>query len=245
MPEQMLTKWIKAGYLHIKDAWGLPDWLLPEKSLNVAAEKIGDKGLLRISRPLVIRDGLERLLGRDPSALSAEQWQEALRRGPQLPQVKAVAEAFLEVADTIMAQFPRIQSTIDPMVICRSLAVLLYAPLVEQGKAVSAELGGLLGVKANEPAELVKSYAEAVVNGDIPTLEKVNQCIVGYSDWHQWALALQKEVLRCRLRPKLIAVTPPLSAELASVLAIIIKEGHHDESRGDHSGSSGQPILAQ
>jgi hypothetical protein len=130
------------------------------------------------------------------------------------------------------------------MVICRSIAVLLLAPLVDRGKLVSQELAGVLGGQANYPAQLIVSYAEAVVRGDIPTLEKVDQCIVRFSDWQEWASVLQEEVLRCRLKPRLIAVTPPLSSDLTSVLATMIKEGY-DESSGDHSAHSGDQILAQ
>jgi hypothetical protein len=152
--------------------------------------------------------------------------------------------AFVEVAEPIMAQFEKVRPAIDPIVICRCLAVLLYAPLVDRGKMVSQELAGVLGGQADQPARLIVSYATAVIRGDIPTLEKVNQSILKYSDWQEWALALQEEVLRCRLKPKLIAVTPPLSTSLVSTLATMIKEGY-DESSGDHSAHSGDQVVAQ
>jgi hypothetical protein len=104
----------------------------------------------------------------------------------------------------------------------------------------------VLGGQANQPAQLIVSYAAAVVRGDIPTLEKVYQCILKYSDWQEWASVLQEEVLRCRLKPRLVAVTPPPSSDLAALLATMIKEETgYDESGSDPAGNSGDAILAQ
>jgi hypothetical protein len=91
---------------------------------------------------------------------------------------------------------------------------------------------------------LIRSYAGAVNRGDIPTLEKVNQCIVKYSVWQEWASALQEQALSCRYTSKLIAVTPPLSADLIGVLAILMKE-EHDEYSGDNPGYPGDQVIAQ
>ena len=58
------------------------------------------------------------------------------------------------------------------MVICRSLAVLLFAPFIQQGQALLEEIAGVLGRPASDPAELIVSYAEAVRRSDIPTVER-------------------------------------------------------------------------
>jgi len=244
MAKQMITRLLKTVYPYLKAESGIPPWLFPERSLNQAIDAVGEKGLLRVGRPLGTADGVLKSAP-DPASITPQEWQEAIRQWRPLSQLGPMMMAFVEIAEPIMAHFEKIRPAIDPMAICRSLAVLVYAPLVEQGKAISQELAGVLGVKANQPAELIASYAAAVVRGDISTLEKVNQCVVKYGDWQEWALSLQEEALRCRLKPRLIAVTPPLSAELASIVVTMFKEASYDESRGDHPGSSGNPVLAQ
>ena len=111
---------------------------------------------------------------------------------------------------------------------------------------VTEELAAVLGGQADQPARLIVSYAAAVVNGDVPTLERLNQCILKYSDWQEWVSVLQKEVLRCRLRPRLIAVTPPLSSDLTGILATMIKEETgYDESGSDPAGDSVNTLFGQ
>jgi hypothetical protein len=243
MAKQTITRLLKTVFPHLKTESGIPPWLFPERSLNQTIDAIGDSGLLRVRPPLGMADAVL-ASAPDPTSITPQEWQNAIRQWRPLPQFGPVMTAFVEVAEAVMAQFERVRPAIDPMVICRSIAVLLLAPLVDRGKLVSQELAGVLGGQANYPAQLIVSYAEAVVRGDIPTLEKVDQCIVRFSDWQEWASVLQEEVLRCRLKPRLIAVTPPLSSDLTSVLATMIKEGY-DESSGDHSAHSGDQILAQ
>jgi hypothetical protein len=243
MAKQTITRLLKTVFPHLKAESGIPPWLFPERSLNQALDAVGDSGLLGVGSPLGMADAVLASVP-DPASVSPQEWQQAIREWPPLPQFGRVMTAFVEVAEPIMAQFEKIWPVVDPMAICRSLAVLTFASLVDKGKPLVAELVGVLGGQVDQPAELLLSYAAAVVGGDIPTLEKVNQCILKYSDWQEWALALQEEVLRCRLKSKLIAVTPPLSSDLMSVLATMIKEGY-DESRGDHSAHSGDQILAQ
>ena len=246
MKEQKLAELIKSGYPHVKEKAGLASWVLPEHGLNRITDEVGDNGILKVSRPLGLTENMERLLksAPDPASVPQQAWQEAVKQWQPLSQVSPVIAAFLEVAGLVTAQLHSIRNGVDPMVICRSLAVLLFAPFVEQGQALLSELAGVLGRPANDPAELIKSYAGAVIGGDITALEKVNQSIVKYSDWQEWASAMQERALSCRHTPKLIAVTPPLSAELAGVMAIFMKEGH-DESSGDNPGYSGEPVAAQ
>jgi hypothetical protein len=245
MAEQTLTRWLKTGYPHIKAGCGLPPWVLPERSLSRVTEEVGDAGILKVGRPLGLAGGLDWLKeAPDPATVSPEAWQEAVKQRQSLSQFGRCIGAFLKIADTITAGLPLIRSRIDPMVVCRSLAVLLFAPFIDQGKAVLAEVASALSSDGGEPSQLILSYGEAVMREDIVMVEKVNQSIVKYSAWQEWALALQEEVLRCRYTPRVIAVTPPLSAKLVSVVATMIKEGH-DEFRRDYPGYSGKPVLAQ
>jgi len=222
MAEQTIRRLLKAVYPHLKAESGIPPWLFPERSLNQAMDAVGDSGLLRVGRPLGAVAWVDS--APDPATISPQEWQNAIRQWRPLPKLSPMMAAFVEVAEPIMAQFEKVRTAIDPMVICRSTAVLLYAPLVDRGKVVSQELAAVLGGQASQPAQLIMSYAQAVVGGDIPTLEKVDQCILRHLEWQEWASALQEEVLRCRLKPRLIAVTPPLSTDLTSILATMIKE---------------------
>jgi hypothetical protein len=246
MKEQKLAELIKGGYPYVKDEAGLAPWVLPEHGLNRIVDKVGDDGILKVSRPLGLTENVESLLksAPDPANVSQPAWQEAVKQWQPLSQVRPVVAAFLEVAVPVMAKYHEIKPKVDPMVICRSLAVLLFAPFIQQGQALLGELAGVLGRPANDPGELIKSYARAVIGGDITALEKVNQSIVKYSAWQEWASALQEQALGCRHTPKLIAVTPPLLADLTGVLAILMKEGH-DESGRENPRHPGEPVTAQ
>ena len=246
MAEDKLTRWVKTGYPHVKEGAGLLSWVLPEHGLNRTVDEVGDSGILKVSQPLGLAEGVERLLegAPDPLDVSPQAWQDAVRKWQPLSQLRSVIAAFLEVAGPVMAQLQVIKPRVDPMVICRSMAVLLFAPFIDQGRALLGEVAGVLDRQTNDYAELIVSYAEAVRRSDIPTVEKVNQCIVKYNSWQEWASALQEQVLSCRYTPRLIAVTPPLSADLVGFLATMFKEGY-DESGGDHTEDSGEPVLAQ
>lgn len=247
MANQVLTKWVKKVYPYLKEGCGLPSWVLPEHSLNRSLYEIGDTGLLNVGKPLSGTDSVKWLFETepDPASVSPTEWWDAIKQHQSFNNLSPVVTAFIEVADVVIAQFPRLRSRIDPMIICRTLAVLLYAPLVEQGKAVLAEIASVLSEHADQPAQLILSCAEAVVRSDISTLERVNQCIMRYPEWQEWTSALQDEVLKCRYKPKLIAVTPPLSSELTGILATMIKEGaDYDKSGRDNQGSPSNPVSA-
>jgi hypothetical protein len=247
MTQGRLITWLKAGYPYLKAGSGLPSWLLPERSLRRTADELGDGSILRMSQPLQLTKGIEAVFDQalDPASFTPEAWQEAVKRWPPLSQVRPVVEAFLEVAGRVRAQFRRIRSGAAPMVICRHLAVLLFAPFIPEGRPVLEELAPILGGSASEPAELIRSYAEAVIDEDAVVVEKVSQCILKYSAWAEWASVLEEETLKCRYTPSLITVTPPPSAELVDALALMIKEAQHDEPRGDNSEHPGGQVRAQ
>ena len=244
MARQTITGLLKAAFPHLKAASGLPPWLLPERSLDQALEAVGDGGLLRMGRPLGLAawaDGAP-----EPASLSPPEWPRALKEWRPLPQFGSVVAAFIEVAEAVTAQLEKHRPDMDPMAVCRSLAVLLFVPFVDRGRPLLEEMARALGNDAGQPATLITAYAGAVARGDIATLEKVHRCILRYGHWREWASVLQAEVLRCRLKPRLIAVTPAFSADVISVLAAMVKEEmSHDESGGDHPGSPGGPVLAR
>jgi len=235
MSEGKLTKWVKVGYPHLKEGAGLAPWVLPERGLSRTADEVGDPGLLEISRPLGLADGVEKFLevAPDPIDLTPQVWQDAVNKWPPLSQVGAVITAFLETSGAISEQCQALKSKIEPMVICRNLIILLFAPFIDKGRALLEEIAGVLGGQADAPAELIRSYARAVSQSDIEMLERVNQCAVKYSEWQQWASALQEQALGCRSTPKLVAVTPSPSADLIGVLATLVKEGNNGPS-GDN-----------
>lgn len=236
MDEQIVSKWLKAGYPYLKEGAGLPSWLLPQRSLEMAADELQDTGILRLSRPLKLASGIETVHDHmpDPSVFTAEAWQQAVSQCPSLSQVKAVVEAYLETADRVTAQLRRIGDRIDPAVIRRSFGVLLLAPLVPQGRRVTEEIAYILSGRADEPEQLMRGYARAVIDGDVATMESVDECIAGYRSWAKWAEKLERQTAAMKCHPKLIAVTPPPSSELAGVLTVMMKEGQQDESGRDY-----------
>jgi len=240
-----LAEFIKSGYHHVKDEVGLASWVLPEHGLNRIVDEVGDDGILKLAQPLGLAEGAARLLKNapGPADVSLQAWQDAVGKWQYLSQVAPVIAAFLKVAGPVMAQLLRIKPIIDPAVICRNTAVLLFAPFVDQGKAVLEEVAKILG-KANSPTELILGYGEAVGRRDITTLEKVDQGILKYSPWQEWASGMQEQVVRCRHTPKLVAVTPAPSMDVIGLLARMIKEGQ-DEPSGDNSECSGDQVIAQ
>ena len=231
MTEQTLTRWLKAAYPYVKEASGLTPWLLPETSVFRTADEIGDSGLLAMGQPLGIAHGMKDILqsALDPSLLSPQDWQERIRRWPCLPQLTPMVVAFVETADMIMARLPLISRDIAPSIISHSLAVLLFAPFITTGKSLLTDIAAVLGGDADQPAQLIRRYGDCVSNGDSATLARVNGCIVQYRHWQAWAQALHRTALTCQHMPRLIAITPPPSAEMTAVLVAMMME-ENDES---------------
>jgi len=236
--KQVLAKLIKTGYPYMKEGSGLPSWLLPESSLTGTVEALGDDGILKISRSLSLDKGLG-----NPSypslSLSPEEWQDAVNNWPNLPKVKPFISAFMEAVSKMTSHLENGIPGVPPMKIYRSLAVIGFAPFIPEGKPIIEELSKILDRQACMPAELLTRYTEAVVNDDITTIEKVNECIVKYDSWARWADRLQKLVGTLTYKPRLIAVTPPLTDDLVSVLASVVKERQKDGPGRDYPKYSG------
>jgi len=233
MTEMRLTEWIKTGYPYLKDGIELPIWLLPESSIAGTAEALGDDGILKMSQPIGLDKGIGSLFNSAsaPSVPSAEEWQNAVIQWPSRNNVRPIIEALLEVTSRIEGQLKSICIMFDLRMINRSLAVLAFAPFAPAGKPLLQEMAVILGGDVNEPSGLIIDYAERIIGGDILTVEKINECVVRYNAWAKWADTLEKQVISLQYKPGLIAVTPPLSPELVGVLASMIKERQHDESR--------------
>jgi len=232
MKMEKVVKWLKTGYPHFKKESGLPTWVLPEHSFTRAVDELGDSHILEVSRPLRFAEGLEVLLEKasDPETLPVETWQMAVMQWPPLVLVKPMVEACLEATALIMRQFCSGQPKAEPIMVCRGMAVLGFAPFLPQGEPVMREFACILQGDRSRPAELVKQYAAAVVSGDMLTLSRVDDCIVKHSQWMEWARIFLDAAQSLSYSPKMIAVTPPLSAELAGVLADMIKETREDDS---------------
>ena len=230
MTDDTATKWLKALYPHVKEASGLPPWLLPERSLNNTADEIGDSGLLTMSQGLGLANDVRQFLDNapDPDTVSPQTLAESIKRWQHLPHIYPVVDAFMEIADTVIAQFQRIKQHVDPSIISRTLAVLLFAPFVTKGKSLLTDVAAVLNGDTADPAGLIRCYGQAVARHDIPVVQQVNKCLSRYNDWQRWAKSLEAQVRDCQYKPRLIAVTPEPSAELIAVLAMMFKEDTHE-----------------
>jgi len=246
MKEPKLVEFIKSGYQYIKDDAGLPAWVLPEHGFNRVADEVGDIGILEVSQPLELDEVVEHFLKEapDPSDIPPQDWQDAIKRWQSSSHTGSIVAAYLEAIGPVMAKIQSIKSMINPVIICRSLTVLLFAPFVKCGRALLEEIAGILDGSVSDPAGLIKRYDDAVCQADIATLDKIDQSIVKYSYWQQWIAAMQEQALKCRYTPKLVAVTPPPSDDMVSVLATLMKEEYRGSS-GDSPEHTGEPVVAQ
>jgi len=229
MKEAKVTDWLKSAYPHLKEESRLPVWILPQHSFARIADELGDGRILELSRPLGFAEGLEDLLKKapEPEAMSVEAWQTAVMQWPPLVMVKPMIEACLEATAMVERHFQSHQAT-QPLTICRGVAVLGFAPFLPQGQPVMGELASILQGDRNHPAQLLRRYAEAVVQGDVLTLRRVDDCIARHSQWLEWAGLFLEAAQGFPKSFKAVAVTPPLTAELAGVLADMIRERRDD-----------------
>jgi len=226
MRAQRLAEIIKVGYPVFKEGVGILPWLLPDSSIIQAAETLGDEGILKLARPLnlgtAFKTRSESASG--PLAMTPGDWQSAVAMYPYRHVVGPVMETLLEVTSRITGAMDRIRLSFDPRVIAQSIAVLAFAPFVEAGKPVLGKIGSLLTVDNHEPAEILKSYAQAVLDGDVSKVKAVNDCIDQYQSWVEWADMLHRQSMSFNYQPRVIAVTPPVSPELTGVLVTMLKE---------------------
>lgn len=230
MKAKKVVRWLQRGYPHFKEESGLPTWVVPEHSFARITNELGDESILELSHPLRFDDGVEELIDKapDPETVPSEVWQMAIELWPSHSQVKPVVEACLEACGRILRQFQSGRLKVDPVGVCRGMGVLGCAPFVPSGRHLTEELAAILESDANEPAGLVKRYAEAIVRGETETIRRVDDCIAKYGQWAEWARIFLQQMRDFPYTPKPIGVTPPISAELVEVLAQMIKEAPYD-----------------
>jgi hypothetical protein len=221
-----LVTWIKTGYPYLKEQSGLPVWILPEHRFGRVVDEFGDKGILAITRPLLVNNRIESLLEKAPAleTSSVDVWQEAIRAWPPLIHVKDMVDACMETTGGIMRLFKSGRLNVDPYTVCRGVMALSFAPFLLEGIPLLTDIAPVLNGDANRPADLLRRYGRTLALGDILTAEQVDSCIARYSQWAEVAAASLKQANDCSYIPKPIGVTPPLSSETVTVLANMLKE---------------------
>lgn len=236
MKGHKVVRWLQSGYPHFKEESGLPAWVVPEHSFVRITNELGGKSIMELSQPLRFAEGIDELIDKapEPEIVPSEVWQMAIKLWPAHSQVKPVVDICLEATSMILRQFQSGRLKVEPVVVCRGMAVLSCAPFVSGGRHITEELASILGGNANEPAGLVKRYAEAVSNADIGMVRRVDDCIAKHSQWVEWARVFLHQMKDFPYTTKPIGVTPPISSEIIGVLVEMIKEGQDDYSRRDY-----------
>ena len=226
MKESKVTEWLKRGYPHLKEESQLPVWILPEHSFGRIADELGEGCILQMSRPLGFAEGVEDLLEKapEPKTMPIEAWQTVVMQWPPLVMVKPMIEACLEATTMVTRHLQSHQAGTEPLTIWRGMAVLTFAPFLPQGQFVMGELASILQGDRNCPAQLLRRYANAVVQSDVLTVTRVDDCIARHSQWLDWAGIFLGAAQSFPGSIKPVAVTPPLTAELVRVLADMIRE---------------------
>jgi len=236
MTQAKLIRYLKTGYPHFKAESRLPIWLLPEHSFGGIADKLGEEKLLALSRPLNLNEDFTEQLEALPSpeTLPDENWHQAIQSWPSLVQVFAILEALMEVTSKLTDKFQKKELQAKPEIVCRALVTLGLAPLVPQGNTLIRDLGLILKSEPAHPVELIRRYAKAVSENDLPTLDQVEASIAQYQLWQKWSERFMAAIYDYPEIPRLVGITPPVSSELVDVLAEMLQEETHAEFRRDH-----------
>jgi len=238
MKTETLTEWVKRGCDPLKDAGGLPEWVLPARSFSEVVDEVGDAGIMELSRPVEMDPIMKKRNGKlpPPDTVALEDFQKAARSWDLISRVKPVIEACLDTR-VVMTGFKEdeVETKAD---VLRSVCVLAIAPFSPVGEALLAELAPILGGDKEQPAELLGRYVSAVIQNDLETVKKVTDCIKGNIQWQQWSTLFAKTAMSLKSEPKLIAVTPPVSADIVWVIVQMMRECVENESERDHSNSA-------
>ena len=223
MKEQRLTELLKAGYPHFKENSGIPVWLLPERSFAIVVDELGDTKILEGSRCLdLLPDIANKIPGQEN--FSAGMWREACLDWPHLSLVSSIITSLLESVDRVMTKHYRDELTVEPQVVFRSLMVIAFAPFVPQGRAILQNIATIMDGNTANPADLIRRYIDAVLDNEPVTVTRIDDCIGRHREWACWADFLQQLALSFNGDYRLVAITPPLSEQLADVLADMMKE---------------------
>ena len=235
---ETLSEWLKRSYASFKQGSGLPEWVLPAHSFSEVVDEVGDEAIWEMSRPLKLMPSLKKQIGRmpPPDMVALEDFQKAVTTWTPISRVKPIIQACFDVR-VILTSFKEneLKSKDD---VLRSICVLTVAPFSPEGEPILSELASILGTDKERPGDLIGRYVSAVLQSDLATLKRVSDCIKGHSEWRRWSALFAKKALKLECEPKLIAVTPPLSADIVWLLAEMIKEGWENESGRNHADCS-------
>ena len=238
MKTETLTEWVKRGCDPLKDAGGLPEWVLPARSFSEIVDEVGDAGILELSRPVEMDPIMKKRNGKlpPPDTVALEDFQKAARSWDLISRVKPVIEACLD-ARVMLDSFKEdeVEAKAD---VLRSVCVLAIAPFSPVGKSLLGELAPILGGDKEQPADLIARYVSAVIQNDLEVMKKVSDGIKGNIQWQKWSALFARQATSLKSDPKLIAVTPPVSADIVWVIVQMMKEAVESESERDHSNSA-------
>lgn len=236
MTKTKLVKYLKAGYAPFKAESGLPVWMLPEHSFSAVVEHFGDQGIMALTQPLDLSEDFEKRLEElpAPETLPDEIWHSAIRKWPSLDQVCMILHTMLEVTSLLTEKFRQNRLQAEPEKVVRALAVMGLASLIPRGSCLVGDLALILRDEPNHPAELIRLYAQAVIENDLATLRRVSECIARYQVWTEWAELFILAAGQYPETPRLVGITPPLSNELVEILVEMLQEEHDAKSGRDH-----------
>ncbi|MFC1982268.1 hypothetical protein ACFLV5_00525 [Chloroflexota bacterium] len=223
MKEQTLIKWLKAGSSQFKEHNGIPSWLVPQRSFDVMADWLGDINIVESSPHLNLSTPDNQL--HDIDRFPDETWRKACLEWPQLPLVKGVIISLFESIQHIVDKYDRGELTLEPNLVCRGLIVMSLAPFVPQGKNLLEAIAAIMHFNPEFPADIIRKYVSIVLTNDRLTVAKLDEFINSHREWADWVDLIQQQSESFNVDYRLVAVTPPHSDVLTSVLADMIKEG--------------------
>ncbi len=237
MKKEGLTEWVKRGCDPFKEVSGLPEWVLPARSFSEVVDEVGDDGILELSRPVGMAPIMKRQSGKlpPPDAVALEDFRKTAENWEHIFRVKPVIDGCFD-SRVMLTSFKEdeVEAKAD---VLRSVTVLAIAPFSPAGKSLLGELAPILGGDKEQPAELLGRYVSAVIQNDLETVKKVSDIIKGNSRWQKWSTLFARKAVSLKSDPKLIAVTPPASADIVWVIVQMMKEASENEPERDHSNS--------
>jgi len=241
MKERKISRWLKKGYPHFKEECRLPAHVFPEHTFVRLTDELGDENMLGMSQSILSADGIQASIDTEPEpeTVPGEDWQAAVTVWPACPGVKPVVESCLDATGRIMSQVQSGQLKISVETVCRTIAVLGFAPFLHSGRQIMEDIAAILGGTADDPPEMTRRYADTVTSGDVEMVIRIDSCIVNHGQWAAWAELILQQIKGFSYTPKPVGITPPLSPEVIRVLARMLKEGA-DNGPGRYYSKSAQ-----
>jgi hypothetical protein len=223
MRDGLLTRYIEAGFPHLKKVSGLPYGLLPD--FGKVANTLGDEAMLKVAEPLGLAESLKTMESQapEPDSLPPDVWQQGIANWPPVKQVFSVTTGLLHACEKADALERRGVLKMN-LTLVRGLAVIAYAPFSPRGSGLLNKLADILGVAVEEPARLLDQYMTAVVEDDTDTLAAVDRSIVEDPAWREWSQIFFATGRDFPFRPRAIGISPPLTSGLKQLLANMMIE---------------------